>query len=136
MAIFDSASPTLRYTSCGAESGLCRSNSGEIQELEATGPVFGVFAEAEFAAGQFLLAPGDAIALFTDGLSEAGRRRHDFLEVKGLANLLSSCCGEVPAGSIPAEAVVDSLIQGVTAHTRGEAHDDMCMLVLVAVPTG
>jgi len=45
--------------------------AGTPQELDATGVPLGLLPKADYAAGETMLAPGDVLVLYTDGLVEA-----------------------------------------------------------------
>ena len=68
------------------------------------------------------LAPGDALVLYTDGLTEAGPSRREFLGVSGMADL-------VRAGDGDASLLVAGVVAGVQTYARGVLRDDACLLV-------
>ncbi len=130
VGVYDAGALTLTYVSCGHEPTLLRrAQTRVIEELGATGPVLGAFAEAVYEEKVVALAEGDALAIYTDGLSEAGRNRHDFLGVEGLALLLAQ-------GGETALSLKDHLVQGVRDHANDDLHDDTCLLVAVVKGTG
>ena len=47
---------------------------GRVEALDAGGPLLGVVPDARFACAEATLAPGDALLLFSDGLTESIRR--------------------------------------------------------------
>ena len=131
---YDSGAGTLTYVNCGQEPALVRRASGTIELLVPTGPVLGSFEEAVFEEQTVTLGPGDALAVFTDGLTEVGPSRRLMLGIEGVANLLAEAV--VPEDAESAEAVADylslSLITGVDAVARdGVMRDDVCLLVAV-----
>ena len=65
---------------------------------------------------------GDAVAVYTDGLTEVGPIRTALLGVEGIAALL-----EAPFDS--ADALASRLIAGVKAFDKAAARDDLCLLV-------
>ena len=125
---YDAASRVLSYVNCGQDAGLLlRSATGLTETLPPTGPVLGAFAGAEYAEETKNLAPGDVLALFTDGLTEAGPSRRDLLTGDGVAALL-----ERSPRPESAQALVSMLIAGVDAHAEGGVRDDQCLLVGIA----
>ncbi len=44
---------------------------GNVREVEGAGLPLGMFANADYAVGELYMEPGDAIVLYTDGVSEA-----------------------------------------------------------------
>ncbi|MBC7807096.1 MAG: SpoIIE family protein phosphatase [Akkermansiaceae bacterium] len=118
---------TLSYASCGQEPGLVwRAATGEVEELGPTGPVLGAFVGAEFGEQTITLSAGDILALFTDGLTEAGPNRKDMLDIKGVASLFAEAASDQEA---TAASVAARLIAEVDAFARGGVRDDVCLLV-------
>lgn len=127
---FDCPTRTLTFVNCGQEPGLLRrAAGGSIEELPPTGPVLGSFAGAAFGERSVTLAPGDALVLFTDGITEAGPSRSRPLDLEGLAALLGESAGPEGARAEDARALADRLIAGVEAYARGGVRDDQCLLV-------
>ena len=124
---------TLTYVNCGQEPALVRrAGTGQVEHLVPTGPVLGSFEDATFEERTVVLGPGDALAVFTDGLTEVGRSRTAMLNIEGVADLLSRAA--VPDEVVGAEAVAEHLVQrlvaGVDAAADGGVmRDDMCLLV-------
>lgn len=131
VGLYDTGAQTLTYVSCGHEPGLVRRASGIIDQLSPTGPVLGAFTGVQYEQCAVPLGTGDALLVFTDGLSEAGRSRRDFLGVEGIARAVEAFRSEerVP----DADALMQNVIKRVNEHTRGIPHDDQCLLVAVAV---
>ncbi len=126
IGLYDTETGLLTYVSCGHETALVRRRDNVVEELDPTGTIIGAFAGAEFEQGAVTLLKGDALLMFTDGLSEAGRSRHDFLGVEGLVRLVK----ETPASS-SATDYIKWIIDGVAAHNRGIIHDDQCLVAAV-----
>ncbi len=132
---FDSGAGTLTYVNCGQEPALVRrAASGVIEPLPPTGPVLGSFEGAAFEERRILLAPGDALAAFTDGLTEVGQSRKEMLGIEGVADLFADAV--IPAEVQDAEAIAEhlaaGLIAGVDAAAQGGVmRDDVCLLVAV-----
>ena len=61
----------LTVASAGHPSGLLSRAGGSSEELGAGGTLLGVFPDAQIGERATLLAPGDSLALYTDGLAEA-----------------------------------------------------------------
>ena len=126
VAVYDAAASHFTYVCCGQEPALLRRTlSGEVLELGPTGPVLGMDIGAAFTEETASLMPGDSLAIYTDGMSEAGRGRHDLLGVPGVAALVATA-------PLEAAAQVSHLVSGMNAHAEGNLHDDVCLLVAVA----
>lgn len=70
-AVLDPAQGTLTYANAGHPAPLLLHAGGGTSRLTVGGPVLGVLAEARYDEGRLPLAPGDRLALFTDGVAEA-----------------------------------------------------------------
>lgn len=126
---YDSGMQTLAYVNCGQEPGLIRrAATGAVEELGPTGAILGMAEDSRFEEKTVALLPGDAFALFTDGLTEAGPNRRELLGVEGVTALLA---GSWTAGE-NAETLTIRLIEVVDAYARGGVRDDVCLLVGVA----
>ena len=131
VGIYDPSSHTLTYISCGHDPGLLRrAAGGEIELLPAGGTevnaVLGLTEEATFQHQSVTLYPGDTLFFCTDGVTEAGRNRGEFLGVAGAAALLQ-------AGAIgeTAEEMVARMVSDVRVYAQGDLHDDVCLLAAV-----
>jgi len=71
-ASLNPANGDLRYLNGGHNPPiLIPGNGAPIRRLDATGPVVGLIADAEFREGHEVMAPGDVLVAFTDGIVEA-----------------------------------------------------------------
>jgi len=120
---FDVVARNISYVSCGQEPALVRRRrDGTVEQLPPTGPILGAFESARYSETVLPLETGDAFALYTDGLTEAGPSRRDFFGIDRLIALLRD-------DVVSAQALVDRLKGGVEAHTGGVYNDDICLLV-------
>jgi serine phosphatase RsbU (regulator of sigma subunit) len=132
VGIYDSGARMFTYVSCGQEPGLVRrAATGEVEELPATGPVLGTWAEVDYEARAVSLRPGDAVAIFTDGLTEAGPCHTDLLGVEGVTRLMRGHAGAPRPAQQTADDLVNRLVAGVEAFAHGSVSDDVCLLVAV-----
>ena len=132
LGVYDHGAGTIRYVNCGQEPGLIwRAATGEVEQMDPTGPVLGGFEGGVFIERMVTLRPGDVIALFTDGLTEVGATSKTLLEIDGVSSILRACCGDSRQTNTP-KFVVDSLIAGVDRFASGGARDDIALLVGVA----
>ncbi len=128
---YESASSMLTYINAGQEPALLRrAATGKVEHLHSTGPVLGMDENAVFGVETVRLAPGDALAIFTDGLTEVGPSRRDMLGIEGVAALLAQSSKEGNNAAEQAEIIALRLVAGVNAASLGGvARDDMCVLV-------
>ncbi|WP_372728930.1 PP2C family protein-serine/threonine phosphatase [Nocardioides sp.] len=87
-----------------------------------SGPLLGVIEEPDFEDHQLLLAPGDALVLYTDGVTE-GRRGDEFFDED---RLLES----VDRNRSSAFAIVDGLVREVGDFQDGHLRDDVAVVAV------
>lgn len=132
---YDSGAGTLTYANCGQEPALLRrASSGRIERLEPTGPVLGSFEGADFDEQTIVLEAGDALAVFTDGMTKVGQSRTQMLGIDGVSDLLAEA-GSAERGEdaeATAERLARRLIAGIDKASQGGVmRDDICLLVAV-----
>lgn len=96
---------------------------GDVETLGEPGMLMGPFAEIRVADRSGELRPGDALVLYTDGVTEARRAREMFGEER-LRELLGR-----PAGR-SAEEIAEAVESAVVAFHGGPLDDDLAVLVL------
>ncbi len=139
LALFDPASGVVRLSAAGVEpSLLARAATGAVETLDATDMLLGVDAEARYHVAEATLAPGDLLAILTDGIIEA--RAEDapadqFGPIR-LQRSLAGAFGDMshPSGGDAAsggdlERVARSLIGAARHFAGGTLHDDACLLL-------
>lgn len=70
LGIIDQRDFTVRLAGAGHPPSILLSG-GKMRMIESGGPLLGVFAEAEYPEDDFILAPGDTLAVYTDGFELA-----------------------------------------------------------------
>jgi serine phosphatase RsbU (regulator of sigma subunit)/pSer/pThr/pTyr-binding forkhead associated (FHA) protein len=115
----------VEFTNAGHNPPLvCRRD--EVTELSNTDLLLGMFTKAEYQNQTFTLAPGDALALFTDGLCEAENEEHEEFGTERLASTLRTLHGQ------SASVIARSLEERVLRFSGGEAMADDVTLLVVA----
>jgi sigma-B regulation protein RsbU (phosphoserine phosphatase) len=71
VGIFDIKNGNLTYINCGNEPPLLLRKDKVIIPLNSTGPLVGVFPEANFSIAETTLSKGDLFLAFTDGIPDA-----------------------------------------------------------------
>jgi phosphoserine phosphatase RsbU/P len=69
--IFTPLTGELRYVSAGHTPPLVLRAGGATDRLSDGGIALGMFAQSAYATGRTLLAPGDVLAVYSDGITEA-----------------------------------------------------------------
>jgi PAS domain S-box-containing protein len=122
IAILDRPSGTVRYVNAGHPGPLHVSAERSVEVLRTASMPLGILPEQEFIEGEVVLAPGDYLVLYTDGL----------YEIKGWDDASpGAVAGEVrkllPADS---DSLAEKLVAGAKNRAGGKLDDDVAVLVL------
>lgn len=110
----------VELCTAGHTSPLVVAASG-ITELPADGMPIGLFCDAPFATRRLRLAPGDALLLFTDGLTESTSADGVELGSDGVRAALAATSWQTPA----------ELVRAASAAALGyHRHDDLTVLAV------
>jgi serine phosphatase RsbU (regulator of sigma subunit) len=71
LAVLDAKKKTLLYANAGHNPPILRRATGTWEELQGTGSLIGVFEDLELSEATITFGPGDAVVLYTDGVTEA-----------------------------------------------------------------
>ena len=124
--ILDPASGRFDYANAGHNAPFVVGEDGGIGELPPTGGVVvGVMPGLDYTERAVVLAPGDTLFLYTDGISEAMNRDGEAFEEERLKHVLAK------GPTAPIRAVVDNVTSALEAFV-GDApqSDDITCLVL------
>jgi PAS domain S-box-containing protein len=102
---------------------LVRRCDGRVEAPGSYGVLLGMLDDPPLHDSRFTLAPGDAMLLYTDGVTEAGSRDHPFGE-PGLRDVIATLHEPEP------ERIVDVVEEAVVAAQTGEPRDDIALLAL------
>ncbi len=124
--IYNPATGELRYTNAGHEPPLLMRRAGGVELLEQGGPVVGMLPDLAYETGVCTLAPGDALVLFSDGLSEARGPGGEELGPERIAEAFRA------AGEVAASVRLRALGGRVAEWLGGSSfHDDMTVVALI-----
>jgi sigma-B regulation protein RsbU (phosphoserine phosphatase) len=125
--VLDTAKSTFTYVNAGHNPPLVARPNGSVLKLADGGPVLGEFPDWSAAQGQITLAPGDRLAFYTDGITEAeDADGHEFGEAR-LVDLLAKYRG-AGAGELHARLLAEAV-----RFAGGTFTDDATLLVVAAV---
>jgi len=122
-AVYDCESRHLRYANCGHLAGLILRSDGEVRRLDSTGTLVGLFADWECRFDECALAPGDLLALYTDGITEAENDRGEEFGEENLVERLRRHRDQ------PCKAAASSIATEVCALSPGNQQDDVTLIL-------
>ena len=70
-AEYNDQTGTLRYANCGHYAPILLRRDHQLERLDSTATVLGLFKEWDCATAECQLCPGDILALYTDGVTES-----------------------------------------------------------------
>lgn len=125
-ADYDDQSRTLRYVNCGHPAPLLVRANGEVERLHSTAPVVGLLSVWDCEQASLVLAPGDTLVAFSDGVTEAGiENEAEFGEERLIAAITDS-------RDANPERLVQEITDRVCAYA-GSGGDDCTVLVIRGV---
>jgi sigma-B regulation protein RsbU (phosphoserine phosphatase) len=127
--IYDVEKRTFRYVNAGHNPPMLLRTDGTMDLLEEGGLLLGVMEGMPYEAGTTTLAPGDVLAIFTDGVTEAMSPDGEEYEEPRLEAKLR----EVRDGT--AQEILDAIREDIRVWTDDAPvlDDDLTMMVLKAV---
>jgi serine phosphatase RsbU (regulator of sigma subunit) len=122
-AVYDEQTRTLRYVNCGHNAPMLLRAGGDVERLEGTATVLGLFEQWDCEVGQCRLFLGDVLAIYTDGVTEsAGAGGEEYGETRLLRALESN-------RSRSARELMDAVIADVQRFSIGEQADDLTLVI-------
>lgn len=120
---YDDSSQRLRYANCGHLSGLILRRNGDCTRLDSTGTLVGLFQNWDCQFAESELAPGDLLALYTDGITEASNNEGQEFGEESLVEGLRR------HRDLPCQTLVKALADDVRTFSPHEQHDDITLIV-------
>ena len=122
LAYVDLASGAVDLCQAGHPHPLIRRADGRVESAGDGGPPVGLLEQATFERSHARLAPGDALLLYSDGLTECVDTWGEMLEEEGLVEILERAGGDPEAG-------VDTIAAGLQDFAGiARFEDDVSML--------
>lgn len=113
---------TLTYVNAGHLKPIVIGN--EAPDLHCGGPPLGMFEAIDYQMGRVRLNPGDLVALYSDGISEAGNSEGEEYGAERLERILTELAGE------PLQDIRDEVLNSVRMWTSDDTHDDMTIVLM------
>jgi serine phosphatase RsbU (regulator of sigma subunit) len=120
---FDDRTGRLRYANCGHLPALLLRNDGEVEHLSAMSSVLGLFPDWECCTDERRLLPGDLLAIYTDGITEAFDDREEEFGESRLLDALHTHRARRPS------EIVAAVFEAVREFSPQEQRDDITMIV-------
>lgn len=125
--LIDPAAGQMHYCNAGHNPSLLVRSNGEVERLGAMGTVLGIMPEIGYTEESRELRPGDILAIYSDGVTEAEHPDHGEYGEDRLAELL------IAGKNDSAETIVDSVTEAVREWTLGAPPADDITIVIMRV---
>jgi serine phosphatase RsbU (regulator of sigma subunit) len=127
LAVVDPKKQTFRYANAGHNPPLVRRACGTIESLTRTGTVLGLFEDLHMSETTITLGAGDAVVLYTDGVTEAWHpQRNEEYGVDRLTAAITAAPHKAGELLAHVEADLNAFIEDTPQQ------DDVTFLVLTA----
>jgi serine phosphatase RsbU (regulator of sigma subunit) len=127
-AEYDGANQRLRYINCGHLPALILRPDDTVVHLHATATVLGLFKTWDCEIADAQLHPGDALALYTDGITESFNHADEQFGEDRLAAALRRHRGLCP------ESILAAIVDEVRQFSPHEQHDDITLIIAKCPP--
>jgi len=120
---YDDGLRRLRYANCGHLPALLLRRDGELERLDPTCTVLGLFQRWDCGAGERSLFPGDTVVFYTDGVTEAfNADSEEFGETRLVEALRRN-------RDLSPQRLLASLVEQVRQFSPHEQRDDITVMV-------
>jgi sigma-B regulation protein RsbU (phosphoserine phosphatase) len=124
--VLDLSSHVLEYVNAGHCPPIVRRGNGAVESLAPTRPVLGLLSQQSVSAERMRLSPGDGLALYTDGITEATDETGEEFGAERLTTLLAN------GGTSKLQELHQQILGRVREYASGKLADD-ATLVLITV---
>jgi serine phosphatase RsbU (regulator of sigma subunit) len=122
-AEYDDKIRRLRYANCGHLCALLLRDDHTLERLHSTCSVLGLFNDWDCSIGECRLSPGDTLALYTDGITEAFNEVGEEFGEQRLVEALRRHRG------LSSQALLASILEDVRQFSPHEQYDDITLIV-------
>ena len=120
---YSDATRTLHYVNCGHNPPLLLRKAGDVERLDATAMVLGLFPDWECSVATVQLETGDVLSMYTDGITETtGNGGEEFGETR-LLEILRKNRG------LEAAQILRSVEEAVEQFRVGDQGDDLTLVI-------
>jgi sigma-B regulation protein RsbU (phosphoserine phosphatase) len=129
VASYDPRTGMLQFVNAGQTPPLLRRMNGSIERMSTGGIALGMFEGSTYTEGTAQLNPGDALVMYSDGITEAEDPTGVPFDEAGLERTLALYPGTYPEAT--AASVGQAIFDAVERHRRdSRLSDDLSVLVL------
>jgi sigma-B regulation protein RsbU (phosphoserine phosphatase) len=123
--VWEPVTGIFRYAIGGHNPPVWAAADGAVRVLPGRGIALGVVDKAQYEEQQIVLGPGDALVLFTDGLTEAINANNEEFGTARMMEVVRT------TRHLPAAAILETLASEAAAHVGAmEQFDDVTIVVL------
>jgi phosphoserine phosphatase RsbU/P len=122
-AEYDDSLRRLRYVNCGHLPALILRPDNTLVQLHATATVLGMFKTWDCELGETQLFPGDALALYTDGITESFNDADEQFGEERLAAAL------LRHRALSPQSMLTAVVDEVRRFSLREQHDDVTLII-------
>lgn len=122
--VLDLESRVLHFVNAGHCPPILRRKHGSLESLGATRPVLGLMLDAGFRSERIVLAPGDRLLLYTDGVTEASDGNGEEFGAERLETLMAA------AHDQPLPDGYSQIMNRVRKHAADKLADDATLLLI------
>ena len=120
---YDDETRRLRYANCGHLPALLLRHDNSLEQLDSTSTVLGLFEEWDCAIKERQVFPGDILALYSDGISEAANGTGEEFGTQRLGEALKR------HRNLECQALLAAVVDEVRRFGRNEQQDDITLVV-------
>jgi sigma-B regulation protein RsbU (phosphoserine phosphatase) len=125
VAELDPASGTLKYINAGHNTPIVARADGSVEQLDSGGLPLGLMGFAEYESATITLAQGDAIIVYSDGVSEANNLNEDEFGMDRLKDVIRANIDR------PASGIRDKIESALSDFTgTAPANDDITLVIV------
>jgi serine phosphatase RsbU (regulator of sigma subunit)/uncharacterized glyoxalase superfamily protein PhnB len=121
--VYDDQAQRLHYANCGHLSGLLLRADNTCQRLDSTTTLLGLFQEWDCSIAECNFLPGDILALYTDGITEAAKNDGQEFGEDSLIERLRQNRNQ------PCQAALEAITEEVRSLNPTEQHDDITLIL-------
>jgi len=131
LAFYQPATGECRWVNCGHCDGLILRANGDVSHLSCTGLALGQFPRQKYEEEVCTLEPGDILAIYSDGVSEAQNLSEDEFGTDRLVDVMRRNAAAPPA------AIVDEVFRELDEFA-GDApqFDDITIMIVKRTGAG